>query len=76
MDFGDLGRMLVLVGILIVAIGMLLVFFPRVPFIGKLPGDISFQSGGFSCFFPLATSIILSIVLTIILNLVLRLLNR
>ena len=75
-DFSNLGKLLVVVGGISVALGALFSVLPRVPFIGKLPGDISIQGEGFSCFCPLASSIILSIVLTIVLNLVLRLLNR
>ena len=44
----------------------------RVPFIGKLPGDISFQRDGFSFFFPVVACIILSIVLTIAINVAIR----
>jgi hypothetical protein len=45
---------------------------PRVPLIGRLPGDLSFERGGVKIYFPLATSIILSVILTMILNLWLR----
>ncbi len=75
----DLGRLLILFGILLAIIGGVIVLMgkiPGIPGLGHLPGDISFQSGPISCFFPIATSIILSIVLTIVLNLLLRVLNR
>ncbi len=75
-DFSDFGKLLVIVGVSIVALGVLFIVFQRVPFVGRLLGDIAIEGRGFSCFFPLATSIILSIVLTIILNVLLRLLNR
>ncbi|MER3457766.1 MAG: DUF2905 domain-containing protein, partial [Chloroflexota bacterium] len=45
----------------------------RIPWLGNLPGDIRIERDGFSCFFPLATSILLSLLLTVILNLILRL---
>lgn len=44
--------------------------------LGRLPGDIRIQNENFTCFFPLATTIILSIVLTILLNIIIRFLNR
>ncbi len=44
--------------------------------IGNLPGDLRIQRDGFTCVFPLATSIVLSIILTLLLNLIVRLINR
>ena len=74
----DIGRMLILFGVLIVVIGGILLLISRLPGLGlgRLPGDITIQAGNISCFFPIVTSIILSIMLTIVLNLVLRVLNR
>ena len=59
-----MGKLLVLVGLGIAAIGLLVMF--GVP-IGRLPGDITVRRGNFSFYFPLATSIILSILLTLLL---------
>jgi len=75
-DMSQLGRLLVLFGIAIVVLGGVLILLGRVPFLGRLPGDIRIQRGNFSCFIPIATSILLSIVLTVVLNLVLRWLRR
>jgi hypothetical protein len=72
----DIGRLLIIFGVLIAIIGGVLLLVGRVPFLGRLPGDISFSQGGFTCFFPLATSIILSIVLTIVLNIIARALGK
>ncbi len=44
--------------------------------LGRLPGDIRIQTENFSCFFPLATMILLSVILTIILNVIVRLLRK
>ncbi len=44
--------------------------------LGRLPGDIRIQRGNLTCFFPLATTIILSIVLTILMNLIVRLFKK
>jgi hypothetical protein len=59
------GKLLVLLGLGITALGVLLML--GVPF-GRLPGDIVVRRGNFSFYFPLATSIILSILLTLILS--------
>ncbi len=72
----DLAKLLIALGVIIILIGGALLLVGRVPFLGKLPGDITIQSGGLTCFFPLATSIILSILLAILLNIALRLFNR
>jgi hypothetical protein len=62
----DLGRILIFLGLGIVALGLLLTLVGRVPFLGRLPGDFIFRKGNFSFFFPLATSILLSIILTLL----------
>jgi hypothetical protein len=61
-----LGKILIFLGLGIVALGLLLTLVGRVPFLGKLPGDFVFRKGNFSFYFPLATSILLSIVLTLL----------
>ena len=63
----DLGKVLIAFGLLIVLAGLVLLFVGRVPWIGRLPGDIHYQRGNFTFYFPLATSLLLSIVLTLIL---------
>ncbi len=57
-----LGKILILVGGIVVVIGLFLAFAPRIPFLGKLPGDIHIKRDNFEVFFPLATCILLSIV--------------
>ena len=71
-EFGNIGRLLVLFGIGIVVLGLLLMLIGRVPFLGRLPGDIRIERENFTCFLPIATSIVLSILLTLLLNLLLR----
>ena len=66
----ELGRALVVLGLVIAAGGLLLVAFDRVPWLGRLPGDISIQRGNWTFYFPLGTSILLSIVLTLVLWLI------
>lgn len=72
----DLAKVIVAVGLAITLTGALLFVVGRVPGLGRLPGDLTFQSGGFTCFVPIATSIILSIVLTLVLNVVVRLIGK
>lgn len=63
------GKLLMIVGISVLALGALLWLGGKVPGIGKLPGDILIKRGNFTFYFPLATSILLSIILSIILAL-------
>ena len=63
----DIGRMLVVFGLLIAFVGLALMLVGRVPWLGRLPGDIHVQRGGWTFYFPLATSLLLSLVLTLIL---------
>ncbi len=63
----DIGRFLIITGIIIVAIGALLFITGKIPWIGKLPGDIVVQRKNFTFYFPLATSILLSIIISFIL---------
>ncbi len=72
----DIGKMLILFGVLLAITGGALVLFGKVPGLGRLPGDIVIQRDNFTCFFPLATSILLSIVLTLLLNIVARTLGK
>jgi hypothetical protein len=55
-----------IIGIVIFIIGILLMFFNKIPFLGKLPGDIVIKKNNFTIYFPLVTSIVLSILLSIL----------
>lgn len=72
----ELGKWLLLFGVLLAVIGGIILLIGKVPWLGRLPGDIVIQRDNFSCLFPLATSLVLSIVLTVLLNIVLRFLRR
>ncbi len=67
-----LGKMLLLAGGLLVLMGLALLFLPRIPFLGKLPGDIQIEGkyGGF--YFPIVTCLLISLILTVLLNLFFR----
>ena len=66
----DLGRMLIVLGLVIVLVGVLLLVVGRVPWLGRLPGDIHVQRGNWTFFFPLGTSLVLSLLLTLVLWLI------
>jgi hypothetical protein len=68
----DIGRFLILLGLAAVAAGVILLFLPRIPWLGRLPGDIVVQRERFTFYFPLATSIVVSLLLTVLLNLFFR----
>jgi Protein of unknown function (DUF2905) len=69
----DVGRMLVVLGVVLVVVGgVLWLGAGKVPFLGRLPGDIHVARGNWSFYFPLTTSILLSIVLTLVLALLSR----
>jgi hypothetical protein len=70
MELAQFGRVLVLIGAVILGLGVVLVLADRVPFIGRLPGDIRISGDGWTIYAPLATSIVLSVLLTVILSLV------
>jgi len=70
--FSCVAKFLILVGLIIIGLGVLLLLFEKIPFLGKLPGDIIVRKKNFSFYFPITTSIIISIILSIILNLLSR----
>jgi len=62
----DFGRLLFIVGLVIALMGILITFAGKIPWIGRLPGDILIRRNNFTFYFPLATSILASILLTLI----------
>lgn len=65
-DLDPFAKLLILFGLILVAVGGLLLFIGKVPYIGKLPGDIYVHRKNFSFYFPLTTSILLSLILTLL----------
>ncbi len=63
---GGLGRTLILLGLVLVVAGLVVSFSSRIPWLGKLPGDFTFRSGGLTIYVPLATCLILSLVLSLL----------
>jgi hypothetical protein len=64
----DLGKLLIILGAVLIVAGLLLTFFARLHLpIGRLPGDIVYRGKNTTFYFPLATSILLSVLLTLVL---------
>jgi len=68
-DWSSLGKMLVMMGLFIFFLGLILLGLGKLLSIGRLPGDIYYQKGNFTFYFPIVTCIIISLLLTLILNL-------
>lgn len=62
-----LGKSLIVIGLVIAAIGLLLTLAGRIPWLGRLPGDIFIKKDNFTFYFPLATSILISLLLSFLL---------
>jgi hypothetical protein len=80
--WSQLGKLLLIAGLGLALLGGVILLGARllqgkeIPFLGHLPGDIHVETRRVSCFFPLATSIILSLLLTLLLNVIVRLWKR
>jgi hypothetical protein len=70
-----MGKLLIIVGIVCIVVGFLLIYLPKLPFFGKLPGDISIERENFKFYFPVTTSIVISILISLILFLYHKLKN-
>jgi hypothetical protein len=67
-DLQPIGRLLILAGVVLALIGAVLVLGPRIPLLGRLPGDFHFETGNVRIFLPLGTMLLISLILTIVLN--------
>lgn len=72
MNLAPIGRILIFFGVVLVAVGALLLFGGKLAGLGRLPGDILIRRGNFTFYFPIVTSILLSLILTLVLNFFLR----
>ena len=72
MESSELGEILIYTGIFLIIAGLVIYFYPKIPFFGKLPGDIYIKRENFSFYFPIMTSVIVSIVLTAVVYLLSR----
>ncbi|MBX7152416.1 DUF2905 domain-containing protein [bacterium] len=66
-DFNFIGKTLIGIGILIIAIGIALMLSDKIPWLGRLPGDIHIKKENWSFYFPIATSLLISVILSLIL---------
>jgi len=66
LGLGFLGKLLILLGVFIILIGIFLLIGDRIPWLGRLPGDIIIKKKNFTFYFPLTTSILISIILTLL----------
>jgi hypothetical protein len=62
-----LGKILIYLGLMLIVIGVVLTLAGKMPWLGRLPGDISIERDNFSFYFPLATSILISVILSLVL---------
>ena len=61
-----IGKILIVFGFVMIGVGVLLTYSDKIPFLGKLPGDINIKKDNFQVFIPLTTSILLSIIFSLI----------
>ncbi len=67
LDGSHLGKLLIVIGLLIAAMGCVLLIVGKIPWLGRLPGDIIYRGKNVSFYFPLMTSLIVSVILSLIL---------
>ncbi len=65
-EYSSFGKMLIVFGIIMIIIGGVYMLGSKIPFLGRLPGDIAVQKKNFSFYFPITTCIILSMILSFI----------
>jgi len=66
------GKILIFFGFLLILIGLIFSFAGKIPYFGKLPGDIYIKRENFTFYFPITTCILVSIILSIIFYLISR----
>jgi len=63
----EIGKMLLVFGLIFCILGIFFLIFPKIPYLGKLPGDILIKKENFTFFFPLTSSLLVSLVISLIL---------
>lgn len=61
MNVTEAGRIIIILGVILIALGVLLPYMAKFNFLGKLPGDIKIEKENFSFYFPIATCLVLSV---------------
>jgi DUF2905 family protein len=70
--FEPLGRALVIIGVFLAVLGAIMLLTPRVPWLGRLPGDIVIHRDDLTIYIPITTMLIVSVVLSVVLSLISR----
>ncbi len=65
----ELGRVFLVAGVILVVVGLLLMLGGRIPWVGRLPGDIAIERGNLRFYFPIVTCLLLSLLLTLLFRL-------
>lgn len=66
-EFQNIGKIIIIAGIVFILVGIVITFWDKIPLLGKLPGDILYKGKNVTFYFPIVTSIILSIIISLIL---------
>ena len=71
----SVGKIIVLIGLVLIVIGLLVQYSDKIPFLGRLPGDIRIEKENVKIYIPITSSILISVLLTIVLYIISRLKN-
>ncbi len=63
---GELGKILIFIGLILAIFGFVFIFANKIPYIGRLPGDITVERKNYSFYFPVSTCALISVVISII----------
>jgi hypothetical protein len=69
---GEIGRLFLILGVILAVIGATLLMADKIPYIGRLPGDIIVRKKNFTFYFPLATGLLISLIASLVLMLLKR----
>ena len=71
----SVGKIIVLIGLVLIVIGLLVQYSDKIPFLGRLPGDIRIEKENVKIYIPITSSILISVLLTIVFYIISRLKN-
>jgi membrane protein implicated in regulation of membrane protease activity len=72
MPLNGFGKLLIILGGILIIVGAVVILAGKIPWLGRLPGDIYIERRNFSFFFPLTTSILISVILSLVLYILSR----
>lgn len=67
--FQNFGRIFVIIGIIFLVLGVLFIFGNKIPYFGRLPGDVVIQKKNFTFYFPITTLIVLNLLVLLLMYL-------